>query len=60
MRFQITSVHGEYATVYHVIDTEASDAEQPAIVESFSTAVYGVQAWHRALDWMHLSNGPSD
>ncbi len=36
-RYRVTTFHGEGATLYHVVDGEAPEGEQPAVVESFST-----------------------
>ena len=38
MRFKVITVHGETATVFHVVDSEAPEGEQPAIVHSYSSA----------------------
>ena len=35
MRFKVTSVHGEHMTIWHVVNTEAPEAEQPKIVATF-------------------------
>ena len=36
-RYKVVTVHGEGETLYHVVDTQADAAEQPAIVQSYST-----------------------
>ena len=36
-RFQVVTSHGEGATVYYAVDSAAPEAEQPAIVRSWST-----------------------
>ena len=36
-RFQVVTFHGEGATVYYAVDAAAPEAEQPAIVRSWST-----------------------
>lgn len=35
-RFRVDTVHGESATLFHVIDTNAPEAEQPAIRRTFT------------------------
>ena len=37
-RFAVVTVHGEGATVYHVVDRHAPEGEQPAILASYTTA----------------------
>lgn len=36
-RFKVTIVHGERETVYHVVDAQAPEEQQPSIVASYST-----------------------
>lgn len=35
MRFTVTTVHGEGASLYHVVDTDAPEALQPLIVNTY-------------------------
>ncbi len=44
MRYKVSTVHGEMGTVHHVVDSEAPEGEQPAIIASFSTAKFASQA----------------
>lgn len=39
-RFIVTTQHGERETIYHVVDSQAPDGEQPAIIASYSTKSY--------------------
>ena len=43
-RFAVVTVHGERETLYHVVDREAPEGEQPAIVSTYSTQAYTSQA----------------
>lgn len=36
-RYKVSSRNGERETIYHVVDTQAPEGEQPAIVRSYST-----------------------
>lgn len=60
-RFAVRIDHGEGATVYSVMDTWAPDAEQPAVIRSWSTAkepsarylAYDYCARHNAKEGAH-------
>jgi hypothetical protein len=58
-RYKITTEHGEGATVWHVVDTQAHDADQPAILASYSTAKLQGQAHRAAIACRDVHNAQS-
>ena len=36
-RYKVTLWHGEYGTVYYVIDTSQPESEQPCVIHSWNT-----------------------
>ena len=39
-RYQVTIVHGESGSVFHVVDTQLPETDQPAILCSYSRREY--------------------
>lgn len=56
-RYTITTLHGETLTVWCVMDTHAPDEEQPAIVESFTSALYSYSDVKQYAEWMNDGAG---
>jgi hypothetical protein len=56
-RFAVVTVHGDRETLYHVVDREAHEDEQPAIVSTYSTNAYSSQARSCAVYAAEVHNG---
>lgn len=48
MRYKVTTWHGEGDSLYYIVDTEAPEGEQPAVVACYSGRAYGAQAYSAA------------
>ena len=57
MRYKITTYHGEGDTVFNVVDADAPEGEQPAVVASYSQRKLGKQAHKAAVMCRDVKNG---